>query len=201
MDQATDQAPLETVTFQPTIDDQVAVTSLQAMGITRQQWVLIVFYLLVFVVISAYFLSRWWRMGYTEPVEVLTLVVIATFVTIVLTYARRKHAVRQAVQRHYDNSKNIGLLVPSTLSLHEDYVAERSTLSAGYHRWVVIEQVLHRGGYLMMKTGGLALYVPDRAFDSPEAAARFRATAERLFEASRTSDPDLRAAAPWETGD
>lgn len=190
------ESPLASVSFQPTLEDHIAVAILQMPGMVQQSLRLL-FSSLILILVTGYFAYVWYRRGYTEPAVVVSLFAALFVVQIIVNLLRRKQRIGQTLLKFYEENKNIELMVPTMVQLNTDYLKDDSVLSASYASWAVVEAVKHQEGYLLFKIGGRAMFVPDRAFGTLAEAQAFRDTAVRLYEASRSHDLNLREPPPW----
>lgn len=189
--------PIAAVTYQPTVDDLVEVAVLQIPVLSVRQILVSIGSMLFLALVMGFVAVSWYRSGSGTPATFTVIFIFVFFTLSASNLIFRKRRVRQAMQKFYAGKKNISLLVPATARLYSDYVQTDSRLSAGNYAWEIVEDVSHQGGYLLMSLGGLAVYVPDRAFGSPEDAQAFHHHAFGLFNQSRAHQPDLAAGPPW----
>ncbi len=192
--------PAETtrsISFQENFEDLVAVSLLLSQKMYRKQKIrhaLYAAYVLVFGLLVA---GTWWRKGYHEPAGVVAgmALIYAGFIGYFLL--RFNYFAKRKMHAHLAQFKNIGLAVPSTITLHEGYLETNSALASGRLTWDIIEAIRREGGYLIFQVGPLGHFVPDRAFETTQDADAFTEHALRLIEAARARTPDLRESPHW----
>jgi len=182
--------PRYTLTYQPTIDDHAHAAVLIGSGNLRlwRVWLSkVVFYLVVGGGL-AYFVTANGngRLGMAYGLSMVFLFALSIVSTLGM---RRKIETR--VRKMYEQKKNIGLAVPSSISLYDGYLETSSTLERSQIAWDVIETISRRDGLVLITYGLASVFVPERIFEDESACAAFVELAQSLHAAAHAQPGDL----------
>ena len=190
------EPPIASITHHDTIDDMIEVVMLSSDYANPRVGKLL--RNIVWVTLPAvYFGYQWWSRGYDDVVSVLLIFYAAYVFMSVYACVRFKVNLRRALDSTYAKNKHVGKVPPITIDLYPTYIQTESALEMERASWHVIERVEHKGGYLLLVKGNATIYVPDRAFESPEDCGAFRQSALRLYDESRETQADFLTDPPW----
>lgn len=184
--------PRYTLTYQPTLDDQVMASIAMTSGEVR---VARVFGLrLLFTALTCTAVGYWFY-NMREPVWAVAGV-FGVFILNVpgLTAALKlREVIEKRVRRIYAKKKNIGLAVPARVTLYDTYLESSSTLERTQVAWDVVEEVTCRDGFVLITHGMASVFLPERIFENEAACASFVQLAQSLHAAALAQPGDLTA--------
>ena len=193
---------IDSVTYELSVDDMVSLSDDQmrrSKALRRQARGAIVGTTAVVVLgIGTAFTLALQRLG------VFHIVFIAVFTTIFLFLLWRAtlHSRRNSVRKLFAEGKNLLMIGPHRVDLHEGYLTSSSPVAQSHFRWDVVEAIERTDAHVFIYVSSLAaIVIPLAAFASPDEADAFNAQARRCLDGNRTSQTDLSAPPPWASCD
>ena len=184
--------PRFTITYQPTLDDQVNANLTSTMDHVhpwRATAIRLVFYLGGGGVLV--YLNH--KQGNVELTRFFAIMVAAISVSAVVSAVRMRKRMALRLRVMFEKKKNIGLAVPATVTLYDGYLESASTLERTQVAWDVVEEVVRRDGFVLITYGLAIIYLPERIFEGESACAAFVAEAQSLHAAAYAQPGDLTA--------
>lgn len=116
---------------------------------------------------------------------------VALAISAVYSACRTRALIARRVRMMFEKKKNIGLAVPATITLYDDYLESSSTLERTQIAWDVVEDIARHDGFVLISYSLSIIFLPERIFKDESACAAFVELAQSLHAAAHAQPGDL----------
>jgi len=178
------------ISYQPTLDDHVAVSTLLGCA-SLNLWRILIARAILYVVIGGGLVLLFDKISEPPFATIYTIAMTGAFIWSGVNVFRLPGKIQNNFQRQLAAKKNIGFAVPTTVTLHSGYLEIASTLERTQIAWDVIEGIKRSDGFLLFAYGLANIFIPERAFANEEACVAFLKTAQALHQDVLSRPGDL----------
>jgi len=186
------------VTYQPRVDDYLSVHA-EVGSQTINPWRLAITTTISYAVILGSIVFVLARAADTFAIVVFCLILGLSFVwSLYKIIFRIPSIVRARLEKVLATKKNIGMSVPTTISLFPGYVESASRLGRLQWAWDQVEEIVEVDGYIQIHAGISCLFVPRQAFLETADADLFLEAARAYHHDALSRPTHLTDQPPWE---